>query len=72
MNVLIISYNIPYPLNNGGAIAQYFFLEKNIGINYTFITNANNTIEYKRVQNLIKNHPHIKFRVFRRYSYFQY
>ena len=24
------------------------------------------------MKNLIKNHPHIKFRVFRRYSYFQY
>lgn len=26
--ILIISYKIPYPANHGGAIAQFFFLEK--------------------------------------------
>jgi hypothetical protein len=26
--LLIISFNIPYPLTDGGAIAQYYFLEK--------------------------------------------
>ena len=72
MKTLIISYNIPYPLNNGGAIAQYFFLEKYIGIQYTFLTKCNNTIEYQRIKLLSKNCPHIKFIVYKNYTKIQY
>ena len=72
MKTLIISYNIPYPLNNGGAIAQYFFLEKYIGIQYTFLTKCNNTIEYQRIKLLSKNCPHIKFIVYKNYTKIQH
>ena len=72
MKTLIISYNIPYPLNNGGAIAQYFFLEKYIGIQYAFLTKCNNTIEYQRIKLLSKNCPHIKFIVYKNYTKIQY
>lgn len=72
MKTLIISYNIPYPLNNGGAIAQFYFIEKYIGIQYTFITQCNNTIEYQRIKQLSKNCQHIKFIVFKNYKPIQY
>ena len=72
MKTLIISYNIPYPLNNGGAIAQYFFIEKYIGIQYTFLTKCNNTIEYQRIKLLSKDCPHIKFIVYKNYTKIQF
>jgi hypothetical protein len=68
LKILIISYNIPYPLNNGGAIAQFFFFEKYIGVQYTFLTKCNNSIEYQRIKQLSKYCPHIDIVVFKNYN----
>ena len=42
--ILIISFQIPFPLRNGGSIAQYFFLkEMTEKYNVTFCTLAQNS-----------------------------
>ena len=51
-SIVIVSYKIPYPASHGGAIAQFFFLEKLVSIHdVTLCTIVNN--EYQR-QNLIQ------------------
>jgi hypothetical protein len=46
-SILIVSYKIPYPVIQGGAIAQFFFLEELVlEYDVTFCTIVNN--EYQR------------------------
>lgn len=65
----IISLNLPFPLNNGGAIAQYFFLKKFQHIyDLTFITTVNEKEAENYLNELKKKLPKINFIVFKDYQ----
>ena len=59
--VLLVSFQIPYPLNSGGAVAQYFFLsamaEK---FDVTFCTIAKNNYHKSCIERLDKKIPSLK------------
>lgn len=60
MNILVISFNIPYPPNHGGAISQLFFLEKMVErYTVTFVTRASNSFQEDKVRRLKKYLPEI-------------
>ncbi len=60
-SLLIISFKIPYPLNSGGAIAQYFFLSEMLQkYNVTFCTIAHNPYQKKSIDGLKKSFPKLK------------
>lgn len=59
--LLIISFKIPFPLSNGGAIAQDYFLHETIN-NYdvTFCTVVSNDFHKTSVTTLEKLYPNLK------------
>jgi hypothetical protein len=60
--VLIITKERFWPLAHGGAIAQYYFLEKlRHEIDFTVITNARNKDEITDLNYLIHQFPEVKF-----------
>ena len=63
--VLIITFNFPYPLTHGGAIAQFYFLEKlQNDFDITILTISNSikkTEEYKKLIDIL---PALKLVIF--------
>lgn len=60
-SILIVSYKIPYPVINGGAIAQFFFLEELVlEYDVTFCTIINNEYQRDNLKLLNKVIPELK------------
>ena len=60
-SIVIVSYKIPYPAIQGGAIAQFFFLEKLVSIHdVTFCTIVNNECQRQNLIQLQKKIPKLK------------
>ncbi|NCP20928.1 MAG: glycosyltransferase family 4 protein [Zetaproteobacteria bacterium] len=64
-NLLIVSYKIPYPLSQGGAIAQFFFLKKLTTVfNVTFCTIVSNQNQLNNLESLKQIVPEISLKVY--------
>ncbi|MBP4140521.1 glycosyltransferase family 4 protein [Flavobacterium sp. P4023] len=64
--LLIVSKKIPYPLSQGGAIAQFFFLKKLATIfEVSFCTIVNNENQERNIESLKKEIPQITFFVYK-------
>lgn len=56
--ILIFSYKLPYPLTQGGSIAQYYFLQKLITFyDITFVTVVNNESQKRSLDKLQEKIP---------------
>jgi hypothetical protein len=56
--VLIFSYKLPYPLSQGGAIAQFYFLQKLVVLyDITFVTVINNENQKRNLEKLKEKIP---------------
>jgi hypothetical protein len=63
--LLIVSYKIPYPLSQGGSIAQFFFLKKMTTVfNVSFCTIVSNKNQAKNLEELKKIIPELTFKVY--------
>lgn len=70
--LLIISPYLPYPLNHGGAVAQYFFLENLSELyNISFLSELKTLEEKNDAEYLKKSFPLITFLFFENYSRIQ-
>lgn len=59
--ILIFSYKLPYPLSQGGAIAQYYFLQKLISFyDITFVTVVNDENQKRSLDKLQEKIPVLK------------
>jgi glycosyltransferase involved in cell wall biosynthesis len=69
--LLIVSYKIPYPLNQGGAIAQFYFLKRLAKIfdvyMCTIVANKNQELQCNRLKNIF---PEITFKIFKETNYY--
>lgn len=64
--LLIVSKKIPYPLSQGGTIAQFFFLQKLTTVfDVSFCTGVFNKNQEKNLEDLKKEIPQIEFFVFK-------
>ena len=60
--VLIASLSIPYPLFEGGALAQYYFLDGlQNEVEYIYVVPVWNQSEFNRLQQLKSSLPNVKF-----------
>ena len=56
--ILIFSYKLPYPLTQGGAIAQFYFLQNLITLyDITFVTVVNNENQKRSLAQLQEKIP---------------
>ena len=63
--LLIISLNLPYPLSNGGAVAQYYFLEKmRKEYEITILIRVDREYQKKIFLELRQNLPELKLLMF--------
>ena len=63
-NILIISFQLPFPLRSGGSIAQYFFLkEMTEKYDVTFCTLAQNRFQKKNIDGLSLALPKLNLKV---------
>ena len=66
--LLIITFNFPYPLTHGGAIAQFYFLEKlHTDFDITILTISNSITKTEDYKQLVKILPAIKLVIFENY-----
>lgn len=68
MNITIITIGIPYPLNSGGAVAQYYFLDKmRHDMHVTLLTRVTNSEQLKASKELQQKWPEMGIHVYEEY-----
>lgn len=68
-NILIVSYNIPFPINHGGAVSQYFFLQNlSDSFDFTFLTIANNNEQVNSLYELQKRILNLKLKIYKNFD----
>jgi len=67
--ILIVSYVIPFPINHGGAVAQYFFLKNLSDIyDFTLLAIANDKKVLYSLNELQKQIPSLEIKVYKNFD----